>query len=234
MMMAAVREGRVSEQRLNDSVLRVLGLKAALGLHQTHAERTDPDALERSLKQPDDAEFASQLLAKTPTLVKQRIATLPLNIEDHKRILVFSTGIRHSFIPHALPLQVPEMLREQGFDVTVFTPDLQVNAKDYDCVLYLLADESSLLKSRIYIDWMPLCGGFAGAMERLWNELPAVMVSFGYPYHLYDAPRVPVYINAYCALPQVQQAVVDGLVGKRAFDGQSPVDAFCGLEQLKY
>jgi beta-N-acetylhexosaminidase len=230
LMMAAVRKGKVSEQRLNESVIRILALKAAIGLHQSFGKRSDV----KQLRQPDDVAFASELIRKTPTLVKERITTLPLSVKKHKRILVFSTGIHHSFIPQPIPLEVPKMLAQQGFDITVFSAEMMIDYRDYDCVLYLLADESSLLKSRIYIDWMKLAGGVTGAMERHWNTLPAVMVSFGYPYHLYDAPRVPVYINAYCALPEVQQAIVDGLLGKLAFNDLSPVDAFCGLEQLRY
>lgn len=234
MMMAAVRDGKVSERRINESVIRILALKAAIDLHQNIENRSDANQLQQQLRQPVDVAFANELMRKTPTLVKERTPILPLNIEKHKRVLVFSTGIRHSFLPQPMPLVVPEMLTQQGFDVTVFCAGMVIDCRDYDCVLYLLADESSLLKSRIYINWMGFIGGTLEAMERHWNTLPSMMVSFGYPYHLYDAPRVPVYINAYCALPEVQQAVVDGLVGKLTFNDFSPVDAFCGLEQLRH
>tara|TARA_R110001583_G_scaffold8952_2_gene42236 strand:- start:13157 stop:14824 length:1668 start_codon:yes stop_codon:yes gene_type:complete len=234
MLMAAVRDGKVSERRINESVIRILALKAAIGLHKNTENRSDANQLQQQLRQPDDVAFANELMRKTPTLVKERTTTLPLCIEKHKRVLVFSTGIRHSFLPQPMPLEVPEMLTQQGFDVTVFCTGMVIDCRDYDCVLYLLADESSLLKSRIYINWMGLIGGTLEAMERHWNTLPSVMISFGYPYHLYDAPRIPVYINAYCALPEVQQAVVDGLVGKLTFNDFSPVDAFCGLEQLRH
>lgn len=234
LLMAAVRKGQVSEARLNESVLRILALKASVGLHQSSATRSDPAKVKHALKQPDDVAFAQQLIAKTPTLVKDRTQLLPLTLKAHKRLLVFSSGIRHSFVPEPLPLEVPDLLAQEGFEVTLFRAGMAIDSKDYDCVLYLLADESSLLKSHIYIDWMSLGGGFAGAMERHWNVLPAVMVSFGHPYHLYDAPRVPTYINAYSAMPAVQQAVVKGLLGQISFNRYSPVDAFCGLEQLRY
>ena len=54
------------------------------------------------------------------------------------------------------------------------------------------------------------------------------MVSFGNPYHLEDAPRVPVYINAYSDQEGVVSATMDKLLGKSEFKGVSPVDAFCG------
>ena len=234
LLMNAVRQGRVSERRLNESVLRILALKASLGLAESANERSDATELAKTLKQPDDVAFAQQAMAEMPTLVKDRHQLRPLTVEKHRRVLVFSSGIRNSFTPHPMPLEVPDLLKQAGFDVTLFQAGMRIDTNDYDCVLYLLADESSLLKSRIYIDWRSLCGGFEGAMERYWNALPAVMISFGYPYHLYDAPRIPTYINAYCALPDVQRAVVKGLTGQITFNQYSPVDAFCGREQLRY
>ncbi len=60
------------------------------------------------------------------------------------------------------------------------------------------------------------------------------MVGFGHPYFLYDAPRVPTYVNAYSTLPEMQRSVLDTLTGRTAFEASSPVDAFCGQEQALY
>jgi beta-N-acetylhexosaminidase len=60
------------------------------------------------------------------------------------------------------------------------------------------------------------------------------MISFGYPYYLYDAPRVKTYINAYGTSEPLQAAVVEALLGRAEFSGNSPVDAFCGSEQTRY
>jgi beta-N-acetylhexosaminidase len=76
--------------------------------------------------------------------------------------------------------------------------------------------------------------GFGNAMYRPWVDIPTVMVSFGHPYLLYDAPKVPAYINAYSPLVEVQKAVVDGLLGRLSFNTDATIDPFCGLEQLRY
>jgi beta-N-acetylhexosaminidase len=70
-------------------------------------------------------------------------------------------------------------------------------------------------------------------MIRFGREIPTLMVSFGHPYYLYDAPDVATYINAYAAIAPVQKALARKLSGE-AFTGISPVDAFCGLEQARY
>ena len=86
----------------------------------------------------------------------------------------------------------------------------------------------------IGIDWKKLHGGILRGMTRYWNDIPTVMVSFGHMYYLYDAPFCPTYINAYTWLPEVQSAVVRKLMGEEAFEGTSPVDAFCGQEAARY
>ena len=71
-------------------------------------------------------------------------------------------------------------------------------------------------------------------MRRHWHDIPTLMISFGYPYLLYDAPAVPTCINAYSTLESVQQAVVEALVGHADWNRHSPVDPFCGLEDARY
>ena len=64
--------------------------------------------------------------------------------------------------------------------------------------------------------------------------LAGCVSSFGYPYYLYDAPRVPAYVNAYATVPTMQAAVVDCLMGRADWNRTSPVDAFCGLPDARY
>ena len=65
-----------------------------------------------------------------------------------------------------------------------------------DLVLYLFGEQTLLTRGRIFLDWLSLHGDFRAAMKRPWTRLPTVMISFGFPYYLYDAPRTPTYINA--------------------------------------
>lgn len=231
-MLKAVREGRVSETRLEQSVMRILAMKAALGLHEKQEEISSSKF--NDLLASDYADRIPELNRRTVHLVKNRDDILPINLERHQRVLVVSTGIRHVFSPIPAPLSVANMLKEEGFEVTEFQAGMALDVSDYDLLLYLNADESMLVKSHIYIDWMSLHNGFGNAMYRPWVDIPTVMVSFGHPYLLYDAPKVPVYINAYSPLLEVQQAVVDGLLGRLSFHTDAAIDPFCGLEQLRY
>lgn len=233
-LVKAVADGRLSQERVDAAVTRILALKAALGLHK--AERPEPslDAARAVVATPENLAVARAVTARAPTLVKDIADLLPLSPTKHKRVLVYSTGAVQPFAPVPIPLSIPERLEREGFAVTVFTPDLRVNPADYDLVLYLLAEETLLTRSRIFLDWKGLTGTVFGAMHRHWHELPTLMVSLGFPYYLYDAPRVSTYINSYGSNEDMQAAVVEALLGRAPLSGNSPVDPFCGSEQGRY
>jgi len=233
-LVKAVADGRLSQERVDEAVTRVLALKAALGLHRPDRPETALDAARAVLGRPESRDTARAVTARVPTLVKDKADLLPLSPTRHRRVLVYSTGAVLPFAPRPLALSIPERLEKEGFEVTLFTPDLAVDIKDYDLVLYLLAEETLLTRSRIFLDWKGLTGSVFGAMHRHWHEVPTLMVSLGFPYYLYDAPRVPAYVNAYGSNEDMQAAVVEALLGRIPFAGRSPVDPFCGSDQAKY
>ncbi len=220
-------DGRLSAARLEDAVLRILAMKAALGLHRPAGPATAPDdAANRA--------FAEAAAKRAPTLVKDTQALLPLDPAKHKRVLVFSGGIVFPFFPHPLPFVVPDLLKARGFEVTMYAQGIEVDPKSFDLVLYLFGEETLLTRGRIFLDWLKLTGFFGTAMQRYWNDIPTLMISFGYPYYLYDAPRVPTYINAYSTTETMQRAVVEALLGNQQWNTHSPIDPFAGDEQGRY
>jgi len=233
-LVKAVADGRLSQERVDEAVTRVLGLKAALGLHK--ADRPGPalNTAEMIMARSTSKQIAGAATAKVPTLVKDVAKLLPLTPARHKKVLIFSTGAVQPFAPAPLPLSLPDLLRQEGFEVTEYSEDLQVNPKDFDLVLYLLAEETLLTRQRIFLNWRALTGNVFGAMKRYWHDVPTLMVSLGFPYYLHDAPRVPTYINAYGSNEDMQVAVVECLLGRKPFAGRNPVDPFCGSDQGKY
>ncbi|MGV0876226.1 glycoside hydrolase family 3 N-terminal domain-containing protein [Martelella sp. FLE1502] len=227
---AALDDGSLPEARVTEALTRVLGLKAALGLHRRAVE-AEPLA---RLATPEAKATAAEAFARAPTLVKDVANLFPLSPETHRRVLVISGGIVSPIHGEPMPLALPEMMRARGFEVTVFAPGDPWQPGDYDLVLYLLAEETLLTRSHIFLDWAGLMGDFRMAMKRPWHEVPTALVSFGYPYYLYDAPRMPAVINAYATSDEMQEAVLDCMTGEKPFTGKSPVDPFCGQDQARF
>jgi beta-N-acetylhexosaminidase len=233
-----LRDGVLSEQRLEDAVTRILGMKAALGLHRKSIdERLMPlETLRQLIATPSHKVAARTVADQSVTLVKDVQSLLPLYPSAHKRITWIGKPAP-GFLPHMpdMPLQaLRDGLAGRGFIVTDFNPDAPPTPDTTDVVLYAMPIESSLGKSRIYLDWLKEQPGLMNIMSRYWHDIPTVMVSFGHPYFLYDAPRVPCYINAYSSTVDSQLAVLERLIGNAGFTGVSPVDAFAGAPDARY
>ena len=231
-ILAAVKSGIISQTRFDDAVMRVLGLKAALGLHKKKI--SDFATRKSQLAKPGNVALARSATGRAPTLVKDIQNLMPLSVKTHRRILVISGGIISPLHPQPFNFALPDLLCAEGFEVTLYTPHVEVTPEAFDLVLYLFGEETLLTRGRIFLDWARLGGNFVGAMQRYWHDIPTAMISFGYPYYLYDAPRVPTYVNAYCTMDDMQCAVVDCLMGRKAWNQNNPVDPFCGLEDAHY
>ena len=59
-------------------------------------------------------------------------------------------------------------------------------------------------------------------------EIPTLFISTQNPYHLFDAPMMKTYINTYDNNDFLRAALMDKLMGRSPFKGQSPVDPYCG------
>ncbi|MGO6813582.1 glycoside hydrolase family 3 protein [Rhizobium brockwellii] len=232
---AAVEDGRITPERIEEAVLRVLALKAHLKLFQPSDVLPDAAEARHLLAHPDNVAASREYIGRSPTLVKDVNGIFPLDPAKTKRVLLVDGGIIHPLMPQPLKFLLPALLRKEGFEVTIDRPDIVPTPDDFDLVLYALGDESLLVRGRIFVDWHRMGGGgLFKVMYRPWTNNPSVMISFGHPYHLYDAPRVPAYINAYSTMDSVQEAVVDCMLGRKPFLGTNPVDPFCGLEDARY
>lgn len=227
---AALDDGRITADRLDEATVRVLGLKATLGLHRDGKAPAD----RAKLATPASAEAARKVTARAPTLVKDVKGILPLSPRHHRRVLIYSTGIVTPLHGEGMPMIFPDLMRAEGFDVTLYDPATRPDPRQFDLVLYVMAEETLLTRGRIFLDWNRLTGGMHGAMARHWHEVPTALISFGYPYYLYDAPRLPCVVNAYATMDSMQRATLDCLLGRAEFQGKNPVDPFCGLPDARF
>lgn len=238
LMLKGLSEGRLSEARLEQAVTRMLSLKAALGLHRAapHERIAALAEVESALGTPAHRDTARIAAGQGITLVKNTERLLPLDPRRHRRIVVLAEE-GYSFISGALDRGFQPLwaaLAALGFDLRTYDPEAVPTAADTDLILYLIGQEATPGASHIYLDFAKLHGGQREAMIQFNREIPTLLISFGQPYYLYDAPNFSTYINAYSSLPDVQTELARRLVGAASFTGVSPVDAFCGKEQLSW
>lgn len=227
----ALDDGRLSAARVDEALVRVLALKAALGLHEREALRAAPP-----LQSTAAQAAAAKAAAKSITLVKDVHKVLPLDPARGKRVTLILDGKGRSLGPFKGPeIIIDTLLAERGFEVRVHDRAGPLELEQCDLLIYVLAQESLATTGQIFVDWASLHGpDFGQSMRRSWHERPTILLSLGHPYYLFDAPRMPCVVNAYTSIQSVQRALVDKLLGESPFEGQNPVDPFCGLEDAQY
>lgn len=238
LMLDGLRTGRLSEARLDEAARRMLTLKARLGLHRkSSAERIAPTELVRAqLRQPASLAVAEKAAGLSLTLVKDRQELLPLDPARHRRVTVIADA-GGSFVSGAPERSFEPLLAElhaRGFIMRTYDADQPPTRADTDLVVYLIGQDAMAGVGVIQLDFAALHGSARKAMMQFNREIPTLLVSFGQPYYLYDAPNFSTCVNAYCPLADNQRELARRLVGELPFTGRSPVDPFCGLEQLRW
>lgn len=244
LMMDGLKNGILTEERLNEAVTRILALKASLGLPEKFAAGTmvpGPEALE-VFRDETHRNWARECADKAVTLVKDTQHILPLDPKKYKRVLLHVLGDVGGYHDptkdHAK--RFIEQLEKRGFEITLFDgtkPEMQYigasvkSLKErFDLILYFANIKTSGSDTVARIRWE---GPGALNSTRYIYDIPTVFVSVDNPYHLLDAPKVKTFINGYTPSPFVVDAVVEKLVGESEFKGVNPVDPFCGLWNAK-
>lgn len=234
-MMDGVQKGVITPERLDEAVARTLALKAALGLHRPASQGKKPSF---PVGDPQFHAWARDCADHAITLVKEQPGVLPLSVKKYPRVLYYpieNEGSVSSYGGKAGACgRFEQLLRNEGFQVEVFRPDNFLEGQtrpaaefeqNYDVILYLANLATKSNQTTVRIEWQPPMG--ANCPLYL-NSVPTVFISVENPYHLLDVPRVKTYINTYYSAPDVLDALMDKLMGRSAFCGKSPVDAFCG------
>lgn len=240
-MKKGYEKGIITEQRLDDAITRILGMKAALRLHEKQKEGklVPPREALHVVNCKENAKMAQQCADEAITLVKDTQQILPINTMDCRRVLLEILGDFPSN-EHVITY-FKELLEQQGFEVTIyekenfetFQPDTKTFCDTYDLVIYLGNVENASNKTVNRINWYTFWGN-GNNVPWFVEEKPVLFISLANPYHLVDVPMIKTYINAYSNSDYILHSVVEKLVGKSEFKGKNPVDPFCGKEYLRY
>jgi len=261
-MMDGYKNGIITEERLRDALTRILGLKAMLGLHKKAKSDLLLPKAEALAKigLPENKAVFSQVADKAITLVKNKQDIFPLDPAKTRRILLVEVKGPESQFGKAIagggnPLaDLRDLLAAEGFDVAIYESPL-------DKIMKLPESEIAKGIMNVYAQKRPICeltdnydliisvaNVVPGTVQRvLWPaakgtpdipfyvfEVPSIFVSVQCPFHLADVPQMQTYINTYDARQETLRLLVEKMVGRSAFTGISPVDAFCGFVDTHY
>ena len=240
-MMDGYKNGVITDERLNEALTRILGVKVAIKLHEKQRQGTlvpNEDAL-KILKCEKHISWAKDCADKAITLVKDTQDLLPINPVKHKKVLLEILGDYPS--NERIVQTVTDLLIKEGFEITLYEPEdfskpvdnVEQFKSKYDLVLYIGNIENKSNQTVTRINWHTFFG-LGNNIPWFVEEVPTLFISVANPYNLLDVPMVKTYINCYSNNEFVLEAVIDKILGKSEFKGISPIDPFCGRDDTRY
>ena len=221
-MREGLESGILSNERLDEAVMRILALKEVVCKAPSVIPEVDAEALREKCAD------------KSVTLVKNISDWLPLDKKRFKKIRLGYLGENDTWDGKLTEL-VGSEFEKRGFEVEYYNPfddDFhRIDAIPEDRIIIEALNYPP--RSNWVTERLSWCPKHAIDSPKMIHEEPYIAVSFANPYHLQDIPRVKCYINAYTATKATARAVVEKLCGESEFEGINPVDPFCGLEDTK-
>ncbi len=219
----AVNSGRITEKRIDESVRRILMVKAKLGLDKNRY--ADIERLDQTFGRPEFEAQAQNVADRGVTLLRDEPQMLPLDATKPLRVLLVSL----SADPDPYPGQTiePEIrwrvdslkaLRADTQFVNVSTLTLPA-ANSYDVAIAALfvrvADRKGNVglpdDQRAFVDRM------------LASAKPTVVMAFGSPYLIERFPPAKTWVAEFSTNDVSQRAAVRALFGQVAMQGHIPV-----------
>lgn len=218
----AVKSGRISEKRLDESVLRVLEAKSRMGINKRRY--VDLEKLADGLNTLEDQQLAAAAARAAITVVRNENSLLPLR-EPAKACFYLLSGSRFSTQGRDLAAEIRR--RASGAKVLLLDPDLPA------AELAATAQASSSCQAVVAVSWVAaasyrgnvaLAGGYPAFMEKLLAAgAPVAYLSFGNPYLLRAFPAVKAYMAAFSTTSASETAALDALLGQAPVRGRLPV-----------
>jgi beta-N-acetylhexosaminidase len=240
-MLQAARSGEISPERLDRSVLKMLKIKASLGLQD--ARLVDLNAIAAAVGKPENLTYGQQIADSAVTLVRDNGKMLPLKSngtvkaglpyttqeETHNRVVavLFSDDVRTDSgraFGREFRARIP--------DAHVIYVDPRVAAGMTDEVMKAV-DEARQVVAAVYV--IPTAGkvgnsvAMADATGTLLQQLldlaagKTVVVAMGNPYLAADFPKIENYMCTFSNATVSEVGAVKALFGEIAIHGHLPV-----------
>jgi beta-N-acetylhexosaminidase len=213
-VLAAVRDGELTERRIDESVTRVLRLKWHRGI--VHSPYAEPAAVTGTVGVPDHLAVAQRITDRTTTLLRDDADALPLRPDD--RVLV--TGWDDPAAP-TTTAALGRALADQGRAVDVLSTGQKPTQQRIDAAVAAARSHSItvVVTNRATAD---------AGQQRLVRALLAsgarvVAVAAREPYDVISFPQVPTYLATYAFNDVAMRSLAGVLTGLIQPAGRLPV-----------
>ncbi len=221
---AAVKSGRVTMQRVEESARRILAAKYDLGLAQQRL--VDLNTIDRAVSTSEAENLALEIAAHAITLVRDEQHLVPLPKDKRVFILALTNGNDRDFVGRTFAATLGGA--GQRFEMVVLderaAPDeiQAARAKAARADIVVAALYGRVRSGAANSGGLPETGAQV-LRDLLAQNKPVVGISFGNPYLLSSFPTMPAYLAAYGDMPSLQTAAARALNGDAAITGRLPI-----------
>ncbi|MGV9388120.1 glycoside hydrolase family 3 protein [Streptomyces olivaceus] len=219
-VLAAVRSGEITEDRLDESVLRILRIKDKAGLFNgsPYVSRTEVDRVVGARRH---RAVAARIAERTTTLLVNEGAALPLSRRYRKLLVV---GASPAFPTDDSRTTVPELagvFDELGYRTTHLATGGEPDAAKIDEAVAAARGRDAVVVTTENV-------GAAGAQRTLVSRLlatgvPVVHLAVRNPYDIAHLGDVPASLASYCWTEVELRAAARVIAGRVAPRGRLPV-----------
>jgi beta-N-acetylhexosaminidase len=214
----AVRSGRISEQRINESLLRILLMKLKNGV--LFNPYVDPAKIATTVGTPASLATAQTIVDKSVTLVKNNANTVPLSA-DPRKILVTGWGVTTT-------QSLATSLAKRGATTTV----AQTGAAPTDAAIadaVAKAQQNDVTVVTTMKAWDTTVTDKLAKQQKLVNGLlatgkPVIVVAVRDPYDIAYFDAAPTYLATYGYAAVSMESLAKVLYGEITPTGKLPVD----------
>ena len=223
-IVAAVKRGEITEQRIDASVLRVLQAKQEAGLDQDRM--VNVGKISSLVGTRDHQMLALNVARRAVTVLGNKNDILPLSPLDTRKIVDIDVADTEdpkngrSF--HSL-------LRDRRNNLEFVKVDPRSNDTEYESALETVRGADFII---CQLNLFTRSGEMTGFISRKQKEFlarafslgkPVVLISFGNPYVVMDLPKVDAYVCAYSDAEVMQKAVAEVLFAEYPAEGKLPI-----------
>lgn len=224
MVEAAVKDGIIPEDRINEAARRMLALKQKAGLDKRSL--VDAARVFNELGTRESADIAAEIAQKSVTLVKYDVPMIPI-LEGRGDTLIVVDLYGHEF-DHDQS-RITRTLERNGIPLK----SMQIDESDPEAYIQFVLDRIPA-QARVVINAFSVPKAWRNEIylkdshSRFIRDVAArtdrlLVNSLGNPYIIQSFPEIPDYLCAYKNGISSQQAVASALLGEAPISGILPV-----------
>jgi beta-glucosidase-like glycosyl hydrolase len=221
-VLSAVKSGRISSKRLDESVRRILAAKAWLGLDRSRL--VDIEKISNEVGSPEAELLAEKISDASVTLLRNRDNLLPLSANRRVQIVTITEEPNLE-----VGRELQQILQSQVASVSLSHLSNESSRETLQQIIAPL-NESDVVLLGVYLSIGAWKGrsSFSPAIQDFFAQIgesakPVITVAFGDPYVLAKLPATDVVMTPYTGAMIGERSIGKAVLGKIAITGKLPV-----------